>query len=230
LTGNGHLNYNEFQEVSKTHAWIACRRQAKDWEKMAVYEVAIRYAAAGQSFFNVVHYDITGDTPLDLQSLTDEIANAWVNECALRVAGAVTLEDITYRLDIEGSVGQTVVPTGGAKNGLAGDNQWAGQLAVLVQKKTNGFVRPVRGWAFQPGITSEGLNSSGEWTVAVAQDVEDFWDAIILVPFAGNGQAEMLLKASNPTAPNTNAYNSVVECDASTNPAALQSRKKGRGV
>lgn len=197
---------------------------------MTVYECAFHFSVGSNDYYNVVHYDITGDDPLDLQDLTDEIVSQWNTDMGSVVAPAISFDDITYRLDIEGSIGQTVVPTGGAVSGSAGDDQFAGQIAVLVRKKTNGFVRPVLGRAFAVGITSNGLNSFGEWTNGVLTAVEAFWDNIILVPFAGNGQAEMLLKAGNPEAPNTNAYNSVAECEAVGIPSALQSRKKGRGA
>lgn len=197
---------------------------------MTVYEVAFRFQAESNQFYNVVHYDITGDEPLDLQDLTDEIVSSWATNCASVIAPAVSFEDITYRLDIDGSIGATFTPTGNAEPGTATDNQWAGQMAMLVRKKTNGLVRPNLGRAFVVGITSEGLGSDGFWTGTVKTAVEAFWDNIILVPFAGNGQAEMLLKASNPEAPNTNAYNSVAECTALRNPSALQSRKLGSGI
>ena len=197
---------------------------------MTVYEVALHFRGGGDDFYNVVHYDITGDEPLDLQDLTDEIALSFSTNLISVIAPAVGFEDVTYRLDIDGSIGNTIAPTGGSVSGAAASNQWAGQLAGLVQKRTGGFIRPNLGRAFVVGITSEGLSNLGEWTSAVTTAMEAFWDDIILVPFAGNGQAEMLLKASNPGAPNTNPYNSVTECVALSVPSALQSRKKGRGA
>lgn len=197
---------------------------------MTIYQVAVRQSHSPDDYFNVFYYDITGDTPLDLQDFVDEFAGIWSTELASIVAPNVVFEDITLRLDVDGSIGQTITPTGGAIAGTAADNQFVGQLAVLVQKKTGGFVRPNLGRAFLPGISTEGTNGASEWTTTVITAAEAYMDSIIIVPFAGNGQAEMLLKASNPTAPNTNAYNSVTECVALRTPSALQSRKNGRGA
>lgn len=149
---------------------------------------------------------------------------------ANRIAPSVSFVGIVWRLDIAGSIGTEFFPTGGPKPGLAGDNQYAGQLAMLVQKRTNGLVRPVLGRAFVAGVTSEALDATGQWTQAAATSVQVFWNGIRTVVFDGNGQAVMQLKASNPDAPNTNEYNTVAECRALLIPSVLQSRKKGRGA
>jgi len=197
---------------------------------MTVYEVALHFQSGADDFYNVVHYDITGDEPLDLQDLTDEIFIEWIATLGTITAPAMSFIDITYRLDIDGSVGSTVSPTAGAAPGTATNNNWMGQSALLVQKRTGGLVRPTLGRAFCVGISTSNFTAAGEWSSGVTAIAESFWDNIILVPFAGNGNAEMLLKAGNPAAPNTNAYNSVTECVALANPSALQSRKKGRGA
>lgn len=197
---------------------------------MTMYEVGLHFKVGSNDYYNVIHYDVTGDTPLDLQDLTDQLASEFVTNLADVIAPAISLEGVTYRLDIDGSVGTEFVPTGGAEAGLATDDQFAGQMALLVQKRTGGLVRPTLGRAFVAGVTSEALNSFGEWNATATAAAESFWDGIIIVPFAGNGQAEMQIKASNPTAPNTQAYSPVTECVALSIPSALQSRKKGRGA
>lgn len=197
---------------------------------MTVYECAFRYRVGADDFFNVVHYDITGDDPPDLQDLTDEIVAAWAAGIGDHVAAAVTFNSVIYRLDIDGSVGVEVIPTGGPEPGTATVNNWAGQMAVLLQKKTNGIVRPNLGRMFIPGVFTSALTAGGEWSVDIVQAAEAFGNAIVLISFAGNGVAQMLIKASNPTAPNTNAYNEVAECNSLAIPSALQSRKKGRGA
>ncbi len=197
---------------------------------MTVYECALHWRAGSNDYYNVVHYDITGDTPLDLQSLTDNIASEWTSTYRSRVTSTVLFSGVVFRLDIDGSVGTEIQPTGGELAGTSANGEWAGQVAMLIRKKTNGLVRPVQGRAYVPGLVGGNLNSFGEFSTTALADVEAFWDNIILVPFAGNGQAEMLIKASNPAAPNTNPYNSVAECEAAPIPSVLQSRKKGRGA
>lgn len=197
---------------------------------MTVYECAFHFVGGVNNFYNVLHFDITGDTPLNLQDLTDEIVASWVANMSSTVSPAISFVDITYRLDSPGSVGSTITPTGGSEVGTAASSDWAGQLGMLVQKKTNGLVRPTLGRVFAIGITAGALTVNGTWAAANMSAVETFWDDIIIVPFADNGQAEMLIKASNPTAPNTNAYNSVVECTAKANPVTLHSRKLGVGT
>ena len=197
---------------------------------MTNYEAAFHFQAGSEDFYNVVHFNVTGDVPLDLQDLTDEICTLWANNMANRIAPAISFVGIVWRLDIDGSIGTEFTPTGGPKPGTAGDNQYAGQLAVLVQKRTNGLVRPVLGRAFVMGVTAEGLDANGQWTQGVATSIQVFWDNIKTVVFDGNGQAVMQLKASNPEAPNTNPYNTVNECRALLIPSVLQSRKKGRGA
>lgn len=197
---------------------------------MTIYEAAFHFQNGDDDYFNVVHYDVTGDEPLDLQDLTDEIVASWVTNLAPIIVPSMNFLGIVWRLDVPGSVSVEITPTGGAENGSNVVQSWVGQMAVLVRKSTGGTVRPTLGRAFVPGVNSQGFGSNGNWTAGILTACESFWDDIIIVPFAGNGQAEMLLKASNPTAPNTNPYNSVTECTALANPSALQSRKKGRGA
>lgn len=197
---------------------------------MTIYECAFHFAVGSNDYFNVVHYDITGDSPLDLQDLTDEIVSAWSASIGTITSTTQTFRGVVYRLDIDGSVGTEITPTGGAVAGTAANDEFAGQIALLVQKRTGSLVRPTLGRAFISGLSTSNLNSFGEWNSTALGQAETFWDGIIIVPFAGNGQAEMLLKASNPEAANTVAYNSVTECVALPIPSALQSRKKGRGA
>lgn len=197
---------------------------------MTQYELAFHWGVGSNDYYNVINYDIVGGDPPDFQAFVDTTAADYQNSMANVIAPAMEFRGVVFRLDIDGSVGTEVAPTAGPIPGQAGDDQFAGQLAVLAQKRTGGVVRPTLGRIFVPGVSAEGLNQFGEWTSNVTDAVEAFWTDMLLVSFSGGETATMQLKASNPNAPNTNPYNGVSSIVALSIPSALQSRKKGRGA
>lgn len=197
---------------------------------MPTYEVVLVYDQVGFEALNVLHYQPANANPINWQSICDEIAARWTANIATVIAPSVTFEGIRVREDIAGAVGVTYNVTGGAVAGTAADNQFAANLAMLVQKKSIGSIRPVLGRAYQPGVSSEGLTSNGLWSATVQTAVEAFWDVMIAIAAVGSPVLQLVIKASNPTAPNTQAYTEVDTTEANLNPKTQRRRTRGVGV
>ena len=197
---------------------------------MAMYEVVLRYSSPSGAMLNVLHYNITGTAPLDFQSLTDTIGVIFTTQLAPSVCGTISYLGTTIREDTPGSVSADFDDVNGPRPGAAPTSHYAGPLAMLVRKRSGNLVRPAQGWAFQGGLTSESLGSDGKWTTPIADDVRDFWEDLLEVNFDGSGNAEMQIKATNPTAPNTVAYNPATLIAISRIPTTMKSRKEGTGI
>lgn len=196
---------------------------------MTVYECVLEYDSPSGEMLNVVHWDLTGTAPLNFQDFVDNLRTEFVNSLAAVIAPSVSFVAVTIREDSPGAIGIRYTPTAGSAAGTSTDNQYGPQLAALVRKRCENGQRPALGFAYQGGITSEGLTSAGRWSATVNNAVFAFWDANIIIPFAGDGQAEMVVKASNPTAPNTVAYNSVTSINVGGIPVTQKRRKEGVG-
>lgn len=194
---------------------------------MAIYEVALKWGDSDSKYYNVLHFDITGQDPINFADMANEIGTAFTTHLATNIVSAVTLEGMVVREDTPGSVGQEfdINEAGTATNG-----DYAGALALQINKKTDGLVRPTRGWMFIPGVSATQLGTDGRWEGAVRTNAQLFVGDLLNFGFADAGNATMLIKANNPSAPNTNAYNEVLALGAAAVPKTLRSRQPGIGV
>ena len=189
---------------------------------MAFYEVVINGAVAGQPMLTVLHYEITGDD--DFQELSDAIRDWFTTEMRGNLVPAASLSGITVREDIEGSVGVTYPFTGGALVGTNASTDVWSLVAANVRKLTTSGARPSQGRIYQGGIPSNACTTGGSFESAYANGLADAWEQLISVSFGDGGQADMVIKASNPSAPNTVPYNPVTGMQTSLRPAK-QSRR-----
>ena len=197
---------------------------------MTVYEVVLEMDTPAGDMLNVVHYDITGTAPLDFQDFCDVIASDFDTYLKSIITAACSFRGVTIRLDTPDSVGASFVPTGGSVAGTNASNTLAPQMAALVRKQSGNLTRPTQGYAYQGGISAGGFTSAGRWSTAVNTAVKNYWDALLEVNFAGSGNAEMQIKASNPSAPNTVAYNPATLINVGGIPVTMRSRKEGVGI
>jgi hypothetical protein len=141
----------------------------------------------------------------------------------------VTWVGITAREDIVGGVGTFIpFPTGTLAGSVAATDQ-INQVAMQVNKLSGGLINPTKGWFFQGGLNA-GLATAGSvWEAGAVTAVEAFAEDIRVLNIVGPTTLTMVIKARNPTAPNTQAYSVVNTLDAVTIPKVLRGRRAGSG-
>lgn len=196
---------------------------------MAHYQVVIEGIQGTADMLNVVNYESSGAALPDFADMADQIRFA-IDSHITSFCGANTKwSGITVREDIPGSVG-AFVPFGlGELTGTQATPSQVTQLSMLVRKTTNSLVRPTRGWAFQGGLVSDACGASGRWEAGVLAAVKLLWEDMISWTLAGGTTMQMEVKASNPTAPNTQPYTAVTGIIVNDIPSTLDGRKIGTG-
>jgi hypothetical protein len=196
---------------------------------MTVYEVVIEGRQGANDMLNVVHYDDGGTPPADWGDVTAVLEGHLEDHLQLICGPRVTWLGLTYRIDTPGSVGVFEPLPGGVLAGTNAEEDQLDQLAVLIRKRSTGAVRPVLGWAFQGGITAHGMDGAGRWSTAIVAEATAFWEDIRVINIAGPSTLQMVIKASNPTAPNTQPYSSVNTITSTTVPRTLRRRREAVG-
>lgn len=196
---------------------------------MAIYEVVLEGRQGTDDMLTVLHYDITGVLPPDWQAMANVIRVHLADHMAALCANYITWEGITVREDIPGSVGLFIPFELGTLTGSVANPDTITQVCMLVTKQTGTLTRPTQGRIFQGGISCDFAAAAGNWTVDAQEPVNDFWEDVRVIDFAGPSTATMVVKASNPSAPNTVPYNPVVSLTVSPNPVVQRRRKRGSG-
>lgn len=195
-----------------------------------VYEIVLNATLNSQQLLTVLHYDIDGGDPINFQALADAIRVHLVDNLQTWLVPTCTYTGITIREDIPGTVGVTYPFTLGNLVGSDANTDSFNQMAMLVRKNCNSTVRPNRGRVFQGGLTSEGTDGNGLWQTDVRNAVAAFWSDMITIAFAGPATAQLVVKASKPTAPNTVPYNPVTTVGTISNPTTQRRRRIGVGA
>lgn len=190
-----------------------------------VYEVVLNGVLNAQQVLTVLHYDVDGGDPINFQAMADAIRVHLVDNLQAWLVPTMSYTGITIREDIPGTVGVTYAFTLGTLTGSDANVDSFNQLAMLVRKNCNSTVRPNRGRVFQGGLTSEGTDGNGLWQTDMRNAVNAFWSDMISISFAGPATAQMVVKASNPTAPNTVPYNPVTTVGTISNPTTQRRRR-----
>ena len=189
---------------------------------MTVYEVVLNGRIDDQPMLTVLHYDITGST--DFQAFANAISLIQIADMEDLLVPSATYTGITIREDVPGSVGITYPYTGGATGGQNATTDYWGIIALNVRKLTTTGVRPARGRVYQGGIPAVAVNDDGFMAGTYLADVNTYWNNMVTISFDGTGTAAMVIKATNPSAPNTVAYNPVSSMSTSARPSK-QSRR-----
>ena len=196
---------------------------------MTVYEVVLNGVSPSGACLTVLHYDYgTQDEP-DWTAVADLIRSDMNANLTAVLAPSCKYTGITVREDSPGEVGQTYDFTSGDLAGAAADNQYLAAAACVVRKIAANLQRPNKGRVYQGMISSEGTTSGGLWTTTVRDALDDFWEDMIVVAPVDEPVGTMVIKAGNPSAPNTVAYNTVGSVSAQANPATQRRRRQGTG-
>lgn len=197
---------------------------------MPQYEVVIEGTQGGEDMLNVLHYQVDDASPPDWQAGADEIRSHLSNYLAQYASPNVFWGGITVREDSPGQVGVFYPFTLGNLQGTDANGDQVRQVAVLVRKRASSGFRPALGWFFQGGITVHGTVATGTWETDILTAVENYATDIMVLGAVTPLGAYMVIKARNPTAPNTVAYNPVTSFQAVANPRTVRSRTAGTGT
>jgi hypothetical protein len=174
---------------------------------MTVYEVVLTGTQDAEPMLSVLHYNITGSA--DLQAFTDAVRTELSAGLAALVVPSVTWLGNTIRLDEVGSVGVFYPFTSGQLIGTNAAGTYASNVAALIRKFSDDVVRPTQGRVFQGGIPTSAMDSDGKLTSGYVGSLVSAWELMRVIEFDGTGEGVMQIKASNPTAPNTQPYSTV---------------------
>lgn len=191
---------------------------------MAFWELVIEGRQGANDMLNVIHYESSGVEPPDFAAAATVIRGHLADHLQGQASGRVTWEGITVREDIPGGVGVFIPFPGGILTGNNPDPDHADLLTVLVRKITGSLVKPTLGWAQQGGMTAGALEPDGTWNAGVRAAVEAFWEDIRILNITGPTTLQMVIKARNPSAPNTQPYTVVNAVEANLRPRSLRSR------
>lgn len=196
---------------------------------MPAYEVVLQGKQGNSDMLNVFHYDVPLPTPPDWQAGADEIREHLSNRLAPLASTNVTWTGISVRLD---EVGQVAVVFPFTLGVLTGSNATPSQIretAVLVYKRSTAGVRPVLGWFFQGGMVVDGAAANGLWESTITDAVLLYAEDIRILGNVVVGSTQMVIKARNPAAPNTQPYTLVDVMTLTDNPRTVRSRNALRG-
>jgi len=196
---------------------------------VANWEFVLEGRQGGSDMLTVLHYISSGVEPPDFSAAASVVKAHLGDHIAALCAPRVTWLGITVREDIPGGVGTFIpFPTGT----LAGAQSAPDHMDVavaLVRKVTGSLVRPTQGWIMQGGIAVTRLDANGAWESATMTGIDDFWTDMLVLNIAGPTTLTMVVKARNPTAPNTQAYTVVNTITVAPAPRALRTRMAGQG-
>jgi hypothetical protein len=192
---------------------------------MAVYEVTLEGELDANPMVTVLHYDISNST--NFGALAQEILLLMIADLVEFLVPSASYSGITVREDVPGGVGTFYAFTGGPAAGTNVDDRYWGIICAQVRKLTSSGLRPAQGRVFQGGIPASNVDTDGRVVIALRVALTTFWEEMRDITFDTTGHAEMVIKASNPTAPNTVAYNPVTAINVSSKPAKQSRRNAG---
>lgn len=196
---------------------------------MANWEIVLEGRQGVNDMLNVFHYQSSGVEPPDFAAAATVIRGHLADHIQNLCSAHVTWLGITVREDVPGGVGVFYPFAAGTLVGDNSDGDQVNQVAVLVNKLSNGLVRPTKGWFFQGGISVRNTTAFSGWEAAALAAVEAYAEDIRVLNIAGPTTLTMVIKARNPSAPNTQAYSVVNLMDAQIIPTTLRNRKSGLG-
>lgn len=194
---------------------------------MTVYEVVLEGNLRGNDLLTVLHYDVTG--VLDGALLAGVFAGNMQPDFLARLVPDVGYTGITIREDIAGGVGVFYPFTSAPLVGTNADDEYWSQASATIRKLTDSGSRPAQGRIFQGGLPAGSVDGQGLLQQNVADDLVAFWEAMREWSLSNGAVGVMVIKASNPAAANTVAYNPVSEMASRLIPSTQRRRKLNEG-
>lgn len=196
---------------------------------MPNFEVVLNGSLNEQDMLSVLHYEGSQPNPTQWQAIADYIRGLMVTDLQPVLVSECEYSGITVREDVLGAVGVEYVFTSGLLVGSSVNTDVANQMCVNVKKLTSSGSRPARGRVFQGGISTVSLTGTSTWDTALLGSLDNFWTAMITLADAAFPTLSMVIKASNPIAPNTVPYNPVTSIAVGGIPVTQRRRKQGVG-
>jgi len=196
---------------------------------MSFLEGVVQWTFNAQRFNNVLHYDTGAQGLPDFVGLTDYFWDVFNTHGLPGIVNDCVFDRMSWREDIPGGVGTVRTPTNGTLAGTAGASETVAQVAMIIRKVGQGSVRPHQGRIYQPGIASSAFTAAGFIDGTAGNALESMWEDLLEIEDGNGVTAVMVIKASNPTAPNTVAYNLVDSLVGLGNPGTQRRRRIGVG-
>lgn len=197
---------------------------------MGYFEAVLNFSSPTGVIKNVVHYNLSSDDPANIQEATDIIMGQFNIICAGDFSPAVVFESITWREEIEGAVGVEYSDPSGPYPGTFSDGDYAPNAAMLVRKFHDSGVRPSRGRNYIGGVTAEALEATGRWNAVNVGRVVSWFEYIrSFTVNEGADTVDMVIKATNPTAPNTVPFSIVNRVSGEVRVKSQKRRLEGIG-
>lgn len=191
---------------------------------MANWELVIEGRQGAQDMLSVIHYQDNSAGAVNWNDAATVIRGHLTDDLISSCGNRTTWEGITVREDIPGGVGISYPFSAGVLSGTYPAADHADVLTMLIRKKTVSLVRPTAGWAQQGGFSAAGLEPTGVWATSFTGAGEAFWESIRVLNLIDDVVLQMVIKARNPTAPNTQAYTAVSSVSAEPVPRTQRSR------
>lgn len=196
---------------------------------MTVWEIVVEGRQGEDDMLNVFHYEVLGAVEPDFTLVAADFRGHLQDHIAPLANPTTSWVGITVREDAPGAVGTFVAFPGGILVGTQPAGDQMNVSAALIKKFSGGLIRPTQGWWFQGGITVGGLSPTGTWEAGPSAALAAYAEAIREISIAGPATLSMVIKARNPTAPNTQPYSTVATVAVAGRPRTLRSRFTGRG-
>lgn len=196
---------------------------------MSFWEIVIEGRQGTSDMLTVLHYESSGVEPPDFDAAATIIRGHLEDHLQTLCGPRVSWEGITAREDILGSVGVFYPFSAGTLTGTNGDDDQVDVVTMLVRKQSQGLVRPTHGWFQQGGITTRTVGANNTWDALARDAVEAYAEDIRVLNIVGPTTLTMLIKASNPTAPNTQPYSVVNTLTTDETPRTQRTRLRGVG-
>lgn len=197
---------------------------------MTYFEAVLNFSTPTGDMKNVLHFNLSSTDSEDIQEATNTIMGQWNIIAADNFSGACTFESITWREDTPGAVGVEYSDPSGPYSGTFADGDYAPNAAMLVRKYHDSGSRPSRGRMYVGGLTAEALEATGRWNNTNVSDVVSWVELIRSFTVGGGANTvDMVIKATNPTKPNTQPYTIVNRVTGETRVKSQKRRLEGVG-
>ena len=196
---------------------------------MAVYECVLEAKQGDSDMLTVLHYDLSSGATVDIQDFVDTFGAILDLDLKPQLLSTVVVTGMTIRPDSPGAIGVSYPFTAGDITGTGAGTDGMHQAAMLIRKVSTSLVRPNRGRIYQGGLSVGALGITGFWDATVRDAVVGFWESVRELSFGTGQTGFMVIKASKPENPNTQAYSTVTSIQGLLSPVTQRRRRIGVG-
>ena len=196
-----------------------------------MYAIRIKQKLHGSDIINVVHYEaFNADVLPTIEDLCSKIRDEWIIEMSPWLSGEISLVGFDYRVE-PADPNTPFVPvtvTGLPVVGQSADNAMAGQVCLILDKRSNTNA-PWRGSLKVGGIADSAMGSDGNFNNSVVTSAQAYADGLRYVEISPNVAGTMVIVSRDSKFIPAGQFAPVATLTANPNPGTLRSRRLGRG-